>query len=242
MTIDMKISGNSTLPAGEYNEVKISGSGKLAGTVRCNEFSCSGAAKGQGDILCKGEVKTSGALKAEGSVSGSSIKVSGAMSVDSASAEGDFKVSGALDAKDVRAKELKISGVVKCGTIEAERAKISGIVECGGLLNADTIEIDLGSARSRVGAMGGSRVVVLADKGHRVHVLPIFSSIAGGRRGTLEVDDAIEADDIAIENVIAKRVTGRVVAVGAGCEIELVQYTGSCEIHPDARVGTAEQI
>lgn len=45
--IDMKISGSSTMPGGEYGRVSISGAGKVNGSLKCEELHCSGAAKVQ---------------------------------------------------------------------------------------------------------------------------------------------------------------------------------------------------
>ena len=57
--IDMKISGSSTMPGGEYGSVSISGAGKVNGSLKCEELHCSGAAKVQGDVDCAGELHTS---------------------------------------------------------------------------------------------------------------------------------------------------------------------------------------
>ena len=35
--IDMKISGSSTMPGGEYGRVSISGAGKVQGSLKCEE-------------------------------------------------------------------------------------------------------------------------------------------------------------------------------------------------------------
>ena len=43
--IDMKISGSSSMPGGEYRRVSISGAGKVQGSLKCEELHCSGAAK-----------------------------------------------------------------------------------------------------------------------------------------------------------------------------------------------------
>jgi hypothetical protein len=58
----------------------------------------------------------------------------------------------------------------------------------------------------------------------------------------LEVKESIEGDEIALEAVSAKSVTGRVVAIGEGCHIQLVQYSESIEISPDAHVERQERI
>lgn len=41
--MDMKISGSSAMPGGEYRTVSISGSGKVQGSLRCESLRCSGS-------------------------------------------------------------------------------------------------------------------------------------------------------------------------------------------------------
>ena len=81
--IDMKISGSSTMPGGEYGSVSISGAGKVNGSLKCEELHCSGAAKVQGDVDCAGELHTSGAGKIAGSVRCGSLSASGGFSAQS---------------------------------------------------------------------------------------------------------------------------------------------------------------
>ncbi len=52
--MDMKISGSSAMPGGEYRTVSISGSGKVQGSLRCESLRCSGSARVQGDVDCAG--------------------------------------------------------------------------------------------------------------------------------------------------------------------------------------------
>ena len=49
--IDMKISGSSVMPGGEYGKVSISGSGKIQGSVKCDRLACSGSGWRQGMSL-----------------------------------------------------------------------------------------------------------------------------------------------------------------------------------------------
>ena len=51
--MDMRISGSSTMPGGEYGKVSISGSGKVQGNLKCESLSCSGAGKVKGDMVAQ---------------------------------------------------------------------------------------------------------------------------------------------------------------------------------------------
>ena len=81
--IDMKISGSSSMPGGEYGKVSISGAGKVQGSLKCEEMHCSGASNVQGDVDCAGELCTSGAGKVAGSVRCGSLTSSGSFSAQS---------------------------------------------------------------------------------------------------------------------------------------------------------------
>lgn len=45
-----------------------------------------------------------------------------------------------------------------------------------------------------------------------------------------------------MEGVTTQRVSGRIVAIGEGCKIDLVQYSETIEVSPDAQVGKIEQV
>ena len=81
--IDMKISGSSSMPGGEYRRVSISGAGRVNGSLKCEELHCSGASNVQGDVDCAGELCTSGAGKVAGSVRCGSLTSSGSFSAQS---------------------------------------------------------------------------------------------------------------------------------------------------------------
>ena len=109
--IDMKISGASSMPGGEYGRVSISGAGKVQGSLKCEELHCSGAAKVHGDVDCAGELRTNGAGKVDGSARCGSLSSSGAFSAQSVQVEGllRFAADGA-GAYGRRAPCVRLSG------------------------------------------------------------------------------------------------------------------------------------
>lgn len=66
--MDMKISGSSAMPGGEYRTVSISGSGKVQGSLRCESLRCSGSARVQGDVDCAGKIRCSGSSRVTGDI------------------------------------------------------------------------------------------------------------------------------------------------------------------------------
>ena len=240
--IDMKISGSSTMPGGEYGRVSISGAGNVNGSLKCEELHCSGAAKVQGDVDCAGELHTSGAGKIAGSVRCGSLSASGDFSAQSVQVEGLASVSGSLRAeRALTADELSASGSLEAGSIhcrvlrasgacrvsgdlEVETAALSGAVEIDGLLNAETVEISANRA-VRIHAIGGGTIRVL-QKDTAV-ILGLFRTTPGRARIS-----SIEGDDIELENVEAEIVRGKYVRIGHGCRIGTVEYGENLEAEP----------
>ena len=110
------------------------------------------------------------------------------------------------------------------------------------LLNAEEVDIEFEKCME-VGSVGGSKISIYKRHGEKKRFrLPLFSSLVKRASGKVQVNNSIEGDEIALEGVVTPRVSGRVVAIGADCEIELVQYSEQVEISPEAKVGRTERI
>ena len=241
--MDMKISGSGSIPAGEYDAIKISGSGTIQGNIKCSEMHVSGSANAGGTVECTGEIHVSGACDFDKDIITKSLHVSGALNTDGSIIATDLvHLSGGVN----------IDGSLKCGTleahgglnvdedIEAETASVHGNLACGGLLNAESIEIDTRDG-CLIGSIGGSKIVIRHTKRKFFKNL-ITISFNDKQVHGIEVQQSIEGDEIDIESVTCPRVSGRTVTVGEGCEIELLQYSEHYEIHEKAQVGKIEKI
>ncbi|MBQ8788132.1 MAG: polymer-forming cytoskeletal protein [Oscillospiraceae bacterium] len=219
--MDMKISGAGAIGAGEYDDVRISGSAKSEGLILCKSFHLSGSFSG-GEVECSEDFHVSGAGKFAGNIRAKEIHVSGAIKT-----EGNMK-----------GKEIKLSGAIKTGgDVEAEEIKISGEVNCGGLINAERLYVNLDStASSTAENIGGSKITIEKGKSGGFFCRLLKKS------GKFIVSESIEGDEINIEYTSAKTVTGRNVKIGEKCEIGLVQYSESIEISPKAKIGKCEKI
>lgn len=242
--MNMHISGSGNIPAGEYEKVSVSGSARLHGLVRCNSFATSGSSAGE-SIECSENFKISGSSAFSGNVSAGYIGISGSFSCGGEIiSNGKIICSGGAKCeKSIKCDELSVSGSIKIGEdVEAEKIKIDGIINCSGLLNAEDIEIKFDKGMD-IGSIGGSKIIIIREPKRKLgERLPLFSSLVKKINGNVHVEGSIEGDEIALESVTCPRVTGRVVAVGAGCDIDLVQYSDQIEISPDARVGKTEKI
>ena len=244
----MNISGSGQVAAGEYNEkISISGSGRINGNVRCIGVSCSGSMRSVGTVECSENVGVSGSAHFEKSIVAENVSVSGSVRIDEdVKAKESVKISGSAKiGGSVKCSLLSCSGSVDIGGEgEAEEIRISGRISCAGLLNAEkvTVRLDGFNVTSKIGSIGGGEILISNDrKGERISRLPLLKRLVGNG-GTVSVEELIEGDTVALESVVAPKVVGRIVAIGANCEIDLVQYSEKIEIDPDAKVGKYEKI
>ena len=244
--MDMKISGSGTIAAGEYDNIRVSGSAKVGGPIRCLSLHCSGSAHCEGTIEAQKDIKVSGSAHFDQNISAQDIGISGSARIDgNCTGTGDIRISGAMRCDgDIKGNGITVSGSARAINIEGEDVMISGKIVCPGLLNAENIVIKMNGATSEIGSIGGSKISIYPERHHKKIVrLPLLSRLLGKNgRNELVVKDAIEGDEIALEQVTAKTVIGRVVAIGEGCHIDLVQYSEAIEISPYATVERQERI
>ena len=211
--INMRIAGRGTVPAGEYDKVSLSGSGRLFGEVHCNNFSAAGRSSGE-SITCAERFKASGSSSFSGTVKAQNVR-----------AAGSFSCGGDLVAEE----ELSVSGSLRVGgDLQAASVRIAGGLVCDGALCAKETELQA-DTEMRLERIAGGNIRV------RRKLISIF------RKRRVRVTTAIEGDVLDLEYAIAPRVTGRNIIIGKGCEIDLVQYRDEIQISPKATVGKVEK-
>ena len=224
--MDMSISGAGRIAPGEYENIRISGSGRLCGLVRCASLRTAGACSGE-SLDCTGAAKTAGSCSFSGDISSQELHCSGSFSCGGSLRVNSLSVCGAVSVKE---------------DITAEAATVIGAIKCKGLLNAETIRIK-SDGFCHIGAIGGCDVRIKPEHSRTVLLrIPLLSRLYKEKWEKIQIRDHIEADVIDLVNVSAPRVSGRVVTVGDGCHIDLVQYSEEIEISPKAKVGKTEKI
>lgn len=245
--MDINISGSGHVVPGEYDKIRVSGSAQLGDAVRCKGLQVAGSASGY-NLDCEENVHVSGHCSFSGKVTAENVGISGGLSVDGdIEVKENLTISGGMRCNgDVSCKQFQVSGSSRvAGDVEAEFAKIRGVLDCEGLLNAEEVDIEF-EKNMELGSIGGSKIVIYKRHGEEKKKkarLSLFSSLLKRTTvGTVCVRNSIEGDEIALEGVVCPRVSGRVVAIGADCEIELVQYSEQVEISTEAKVGRTERI
>ena len=241
--MDLKIAGSGQVVSGEYDAIHISGSGRLNGLVRCTGLHGSGSVHGE-ELDCSGKVSLSGSGSFQKDVKAGEAYFSG-----SAAIGGSLTVLGKVQASG----SLRCDGSIKCGSfecsgsanvagdVEAETVRVSGALNCDGLLNAEEIHIRTKNGM-KLGSVGGSSITICCERERTRARLPLLSLLTGKQaHGCIKVAEGIEGDTVALESVNAPIVSGRVVAIGAGCHVDLVRYSEGIEISSDAVVGRTEK-
>lgn len=239
--MDLKVSGATVMPGGEYRSVSISGSGKIKGSLHADSIDCSGAAKVQGDVVT-GRLNVSGASKIEGNAWATMVDISGGAKVQGDLNGEEMKLSGSVKIeRNLHSKQLNLSGAVSVGAgVEAEEVFAKGVLNVSGLLNAETIDLRCEHGTSEVGDIGCARLSVRKGVGN---ALTRFFGKSSGF--ALEVH-SIEADWVDLEYTKADVIRARDVQLGQGCCVRRVEYTGTCQaaegtVTELVQIGGAEQ-
>ncbi len=216
MADSVHISGAGSVGGGEYENISISGSGKVTSDIRCQSFKSSGSVHIAGSVECSGEFKIAGSGLVDGDVKCGSCNLAGAAKVKSIEANGELKLAGAFNAD---------------GNVSGEKVIIVGVANINGLINGDEIRITFDGC-VKANEIGGGTIEIAPKKEQKAYWF-------GKKRikpSKLSEIGTIEGDEISLELVKADVVRGANVTIGDGCEIEKVEYSESLEISENAHV------
>lgn len=236
---DYRASGSSVLDGGCYNRISVSGSCKISSDLVCREIRSSGSTRTCGSVDCSGPIHSSGSFHCGGAMSAQSLTSSGSVKIEKGlTVQGNVHSSGGLSVGgDVKCTQLTCSGGLKVeGDVEAERFETSGGVNVTGMINADEINIQLAMGQNHAGDLGGTKVTVSQSV-----TSGLLSSLWKNAGGSLTAS-SIEGDEVELDRVKAKVVRGVNVVIRGGCDIEQVEYTETCTVEENARVGNCVKV
>ena len=227
----LKLSGKSEFAGGVYEEVAISGSSRTGGDLEAATVSIAGSCMMEGGVKA-GTFAASGAFEVGRDLTAQTLRGSGT-----------GEIGG-----DLRAETLKFSGrLIAGGTLKAREAAISGFAECGGNLEAD--QLQLSGAFDVGGAVSGQRIqIALAGRSRASEIVAPEIAVRGAswrwrildfawpHSSALLAAETIEGESVHLEATRAGTVRGRQVTIGPGCRIEVVEYSESLHIDPQADV------
>ena len=196
---------------------------KLSGVTRANggtyeNVEIEGVATVNGDIVCK-EMHIEGVSTFEGNIDCSELYV-----------EGTCKVSGAI-----KSTVCKLAGLLNVGQdLEAETFSGTGSFQIGGTLNAEIVDVRFVYG-SNVREICGQDITIYKENTHAAAEF-LMDLIPWRHKGKSFQSSLIEGDSVDIEYVNSGVVRGKRLIIGPECQIELVEYHESIDIHPSAKV------
>ncbi|MCL1631428.1 polymer-forming cytoskeletal protein [Sporolactobacillus sp. CPB3-1] len=230
----LTISGSGRAPGGCYEDVKISGSGKIIGDIMCGSISINGSGRISGDV--KGStIAVSGSAVFEKRVIAESINVNGTCRAEGNVSGERIQVNGRMHtAASIRGESVRVSGTLKVeGDLESEEIVAEGPLNVGGLCSAEHIDMTLAGFASRIGEIGCGTLTV-----HRRLSSELFGKLFKVFGKKLIVD-TIEGDDLYLEDTEAKVIRGNRVRIGPGCSIGRVAYKNEYAKDEKAEVQSA---
>jgi cytoskeletal protein CcmA (bactofilin family) len=237
---DIKIAGSGSSGGGIYNNVIISGSGKINDDLDCVCFKSSGSSKIFGNLKAN-SIKISGSAQIEGNVEVEDIRISGSSHLLGDVKSQSMRINGSTHiGGSLYAEEVTIQGSARIDkNCEAESFKASGSFKIQGLLNAVQVIIKLGG-NCAAKEIGGEHIEVKLNIFDNSFVKKVIDKIFN-TRGELTTE-LIEGDEIYIQNTNAKIVRGNNITIGEGCNIGLIEYKGELIISDESIVKDKKKI
>jgi len=194
-------------------DLRLSGVSRASGGMYQNVV-MEGVSRVVGDIVCE-DCKWDGVTTIDGSITAKTL-----------TAKGKSDIRG-----DVRGEVIRLEGYMKIGGLcDAEKFVGMGAFTIEGLLNAGDISLQV-YGPTRIHEIGAETIRVQRESGRSLF----------GRLKTLTAD-IIEGDEIYLEYTKARAVRGNKVTLGAGCNIDVVEYRAEFEQHAKAHIGTQKKL
>ncbi|MCL6444191.1 MAG: bactofilin [Alicyclobacillus sp.] len=228
---DLNLAGIGSASGGTYQNVDVQGIAKIHGDVECVNCHMEGVSEIAGHVKAI-KVNMNGKAKVLGDVVAEHIEVEGATRITgTCRAAGSLMIRGSSTIGGVSAHKLTLDGVMRVkGACEAETFNGKGGFRIDGLLNADTIQMEI-CRDSSVNEIGCERI--------RVEHALSSKLFQRSRRLTVQT---IEGDEIYLESTKAKTVRGNQVTLGPGTEVDVVEYKTAFLVLGNAWVGESKQV
>lgn len=232
---DVTVNGGGTIGTGSYATVTINGAGTVTGDIDCTTMRINGAGTVNGTVTAT-SITVNGSGTFNSTVQAGEIITNGEASFATSAGIGRLRVKGRTAiAGSLAAHEVDLRGILKVdGDLSTDAMIGEGGFTIGGLLNAGSVDLQLYGPCS-VREIGGESVRVLQSRSGLADFVNLFSE------KRLHVT-TVEADNVMLENTTAQSVRGTDVVIGTGCDVALVEYSGTYQQAPDARVGEARQV
>lgn len=194
----------------ELRDLKIEGFGSSYGG-EYNKVKLEGMATIKDNLKCV-SFSSEGMCKCEGELIADDIRT-----------EGTFKIKG-----NVRAKKISVEGIARFidSCVNADQVYTEGVIQCYEL-SADNIKID---GVCRADKMFGESIEINPKVGKRTGFFDLFSSSYASDVRLIECTE-LNADELSADIIRASKVK-----LGKHCEVNILEYSETIDIHPEAKI------
>ncbi|MDD4679559.1 MAG: polymer-forming cytoskeletal protein [Clostridia bacterium] len=203
------VDGIGSLYGGSYDEVTVSGIGKLKGDLKANKLNVDGMFKSKGRI------------EADSFINDGMSRIYGDVKV------GELRIDGMFKARcsKIEADSIYCDGIIVCtGEVSADNVEIEGLCSIAELYG-DKIKIQYNaSANNTVNIPGFFKSAANSFFGRPVSTQ--YSLV-----DTIECTD-LEADRLKVNTIKANNVT-----LGPDCVVDYLECNGKLEIDPSCKIG-----
>lgn len=150
-------------------------------------------------------------------------KCEGELIADDIRTEGTFKIKG-----NVKAKKINVEGIATFidSCVNADVVNAEGVIQCNEL-SADNIKID---GVCRVEKIFGESIEINPKVGKRTGFFNFFNSSYASEVKLIECTE-LNADELSADIIRASKVK-----LGKRCEVKLLEYSETIDIHPEAKI------
>lgn len=217
MKTNTSINGSGKIAQGEYDSIKISGSGTIEGPVNFETLNVSGSCNVQPDSTLEGtEMHISGSIHSKSDIKVTTIHVSGSIHSE----------------KDIKTHSLKISGSChQQGKIYADEICLSGSIKSSGEVNADWVEI---SGIASLNDLFGEKITFLAPG------FDIFGFLRLARQRKLSTVKNIECTTLEAACLQCDTISAENITLTNGCVVNHIQCDGTLSYDNTCQIGTIE--
>jgi cytoskeletal protein CcmA (bactofilin family) len=229
---NLEVEGKERVPGGLYDTVSVDGKLVVDGDLDARALVVQGTASVTGQTRI-GRLEVAGKVELGGPVEAQSVLI-----------QGKGELGG-----DLKGERVEVSGRLSvAGDVTVREFSASGRFEITGALRADQVSVEL-LTTSRAASIVASSVRVVTRPDNAGTVVQVrargvrITNVSGGQTqpSRLEVE-SVSGDTVTLEATTARRVSGRSVVLGPGCDIGRVEYREQLEVDPAATVGSAERV
>ncbi|HAN08979.1 MAG TPA: hypothetical protein DCP90_00015 [Clostridiales bacterium] len=221
---------------GKYTEnceqefIDLNGMVTVDESLECKKAKLDGIIKINNDLIAEEQIEQKGQLKVGNSIKAAVIELKGQATINNSIVGKNIKTDGTINVKKVLFDEkCNMKGLITTEQIKGEK---NSTLQIQGRMSADKVE-------------AGNVFINVRGKGSKAKIGTIIAGkleITNESKTTELIIKKIGADKVFVEYAEVQSIKGRDIEIGAGCIVDMVQYSDSIKISPESAVKECKQV